>query len=272
MATDHYENFPVASLLMPARLRPAVLAIYAFARSADDIADEGDALPATRLAALDAYSHALLHMHEDPALVPQIFRQLHHVVSAWNLPLRPFQDLLSAFRQDVMTVRYADFDGLLEYCARSANPVGNLMLHLYGVPTPDNIAASDAICSALQLINFCQDISIDWKKGRIYLPLDDLERFGVTPGQIAAGCCDTHWQALMRFQLIRTRALLLSGAPLALRLRGRFGWELRLVVQGGLRILDRIEAVDYDVFMQRPVLRKRDWMAMIWAAVCMRQG
>lgn len=271
MATDHYENFPVASLLLPARLRPAVQAIYAFARSADDLADEGDALPAQRLAALAAYGDALEQMSRPHSAVPPIFANLQPVVAAWSLPLQPFRDLLSAFSQDVTTIRYPDFKTLLDYCTRSANPVGNLMLHLYEVPTATNLRDSDAICSALQLINFWQDVGIDWQKGRIYLPMDDLAWFGVTPQQISAGVVDANWRALMGFEVARARALLLSGAPLALRLPGRIGWELRLVVQGGLRILTRIEAADYDVFTRRPILGKSDWLTMAWAAIRMRR-
>lgn len=270
MAIDHYENFPVASFLLPARLRPAVEAIYRFARSADDLADEGDALPAARLAALDAYDDALLRMHDDPAGVPPLFGRLQAIVTAWALPLQPFHDLLSAFKQDVTTLRYPDYTALLDYCARSANPVGNLMLHLYEVPTAENVAASDAICTALQLINFWQDVAIDWQKGRIYLPLEDLARFGVSERHLADGIADAAWCELMRFEVARTRALMLQGAPLALRLPGRIGWELRLVVQGGLRILDRIEAAEHDVFRRRPVLGPRDWLAMAWAALRMR--
>ena len=171
----------------------------------------------------------------------------------------------------MVTTRYADFPALLDYCARSANPVGNLMLHLYGAANVDNLRTADAICSGLQIINFLQDVAIDWQKARIYVPLDDLERFGVTEEQIAAGQVDARWRNLMQFEVRRVRALMLSGAPLALRLPGRIGWELRLVVQGGLRILDRIEAADYDVFRQRPVLGARDWVAIGIAALRMRK-
>ena len=271
MAVDHYENFPVASFLLPPRLRPPVRAIYAFARSADDLADEGDAPPATRLAALAAYDEALDRMQRPGVPDSILFAELQSVVNVWKLPLKPFHDLLSAFSQDVVTTRYADFPALLDYCARSANPVGNLMLHLYGAVNADNLRASDAICSGLQIINFLQDVAIDWQKARIYVPLDDLERFGVTEEQIAAGQVDARWRNLMQFEVRRVRALMLSGAPLALRLPGRIGWELRLVMQGGLRILDRIEAAGYDVFRQRPVLGARDWIAIGIAALRMRK-
>ena len=179
------------------------------------------------------------------------------------------RDLLSAFRQDIVTTRYAGFEALLDYCARSANPVGLLMLSLYGAASERNVRDSDAICSALQLINFLQDVAIDRRKDRIYIPLDDLAAFGVDPAQLDRGIADQRWRALMAFEVQRARALMLGGAPLAARLPGRIGWELRLVVQGGLRILDRIEQVDYDVFTRRPQLKPADWAVMLWRAIRM---
>ncbi|QDD64987.1 squalene synthase HpnC [Herbaspirillum seropedicae] len=269
MAVDHYENFPVASLLLPARLRPAVAAIYAFARSADDIADEGDADPEERLAGLRAYEAQLdLIARQQPCIAP-MFEQLRQTISQHALPLQPLRDLLSAFRQDVVTTRYARYADLLDYCRRSANPVGTLMLHLYGAASEENLRDSDAICSALQLINFWQDVAIDWQKARIYLPLEDLAHFGVTEEDIAAGRSDSRWQQLMQFEVARARTLMLAGAPLAKRLPGRIGWELRLVVQGGLRILARIERVQGDVFGHRPKLGKTDWLAVGWRALTM---
>lgn len=284
MAVDHYENFPVASLLLPARLRPAVQAIYAFARSADDLADEGDALPAERLAALERYEAALRQIAAPgdgpsvdgpsvdgpPVDAPPLFDDLRQVFHAWQLPLQPFEDLLSAFKQDVTTARYPDYAALLDYCSRSADPVGNLMLHLYQAATPANLSAANAICSALQLINFLQDVAIDRDKGRIYLPQEDLIHFGVSERDILHGDGGANWHALMAFEVQRTRSLMYAGAPLALRLPGRIGWELRMVVQGGLRILARIEAADFDVFRQRPVLRWRDWLAIAHGALRMK--
>lgn len=269
MAVDHYENFPVASLLLPPRLRPAVTAIYAFARSADDLADEGDASAAQRLAALQAYETQLDLIEAGAPCEAPMFRRLQQTVREHKLPLQPLRDLLSAFRQDVVTARYARYEDLLDYCRRSANPVGTLMLHLYQTPDERNLRDSDAICSALQLINFWQDVAIDWQKARIYLPLEDLQRFDLGEEDIAAARCGNNWRRLMQFEVERTRALMLSGAPLARRLPGRIGWELRLVVQGGLRILERIEAVRGDVFRQRPKLGKRDWLAVAWRGVRM---
>ncbi|HCN89372.1 MAG TPA: squalene synthase HpnC [Oxalobacteraceae bacterium] len=272
MSIKHYENFPVASILLPAKLRPAVEAIYAFARSADDLADEGDAEPGARLSSLAAYEHGLDLIEQRKRATSLLFDRLDRIVRDRHLSLQPLRDLLSAFKQDVVTSRYATFDLLLDYCRRSANPVGALMLQLYGAADARNLRDSDAICSALQLINFCQDVAIDWKKNRIYLPQQDMERFGVSESQLAATRVDDAWRNLMRFEVGRARALICAGAPLALRLRGRIGWELRLVVQGGLRILECIEAADYDVFRRRPQLGKSDWLRLLWRAIWMKVG
>ena len=269
MPVDHYENFPVASILMPRRLVPAVEAIYAFARSADDIADEGDALPAERLAQLAAYDAALDAIEHGDTPAAPMFARLADALRRHALPLQPLRDLLSAFRQDVVTTRYPDYPTLLDYCRRSANPVGRLMLGLYGVGDALSLLESDAVCSALQLINFWQDVGIDIEKGRIYLPQDDLARFGVSEADLVQGVAGPAWRALMRFEVERARALMLEGAPLATRLPGRIGWELRLVVQGGLRILEAIERADYDVFRRRPQLKRLDGLVLLWRALRM---
>jgi squalene synthase HpnC len=269
VAVDHYENFPVASILLPRRLVPAVEAIYTFARSADDLADEGDATPSERLAALQAYEAALDGIAAGAPPDDPMFRRLAAVLAQFALPLQPLRDLLSAFKQDVVTTRYPDFARLLDYCRRSADPVGRLMLGLYGVGDATSLRESDAICTSLQLINFWQDVAIDVAKGRIYLPLDDLARFGVTQDAIEQGRTGPDWRALMRFETDRARALMLEGAPLATRLPGRIGWELRMVVQGGLRILEAIERVDFDVFRRRPRLKRLDWLTVGWRAVRM---
>jgi squalene synthase HpnC len=260
----HYENFPVASILLPGHLRPAVQVIYAFARSADDIADEGDAQPAERLAALHAYEAALARIDQELPQQDPLFTAVAKVMRQYQLSSAPFFALLSAFRQDVITTRYQTFAALLDYCARSADPVGALMLHLYGQADARNLRESNAICSALQLINFLQDVGVDWQKSRIYLPLEDLQRFGVSETDIANGEVNPAWRGLMAFEVARARAMLQSGAPLARRLPGRIGWELRLVIQGGMRILERIENADYDVFRRRPKLAVRDWLVILW--------
>lgn len=267
MTVEHYENFPVASILLPAGLRQPVAAIYAFARSADDIADEGDAMPTERLALLDNFRAELNAIEAGRSPDSPMFRRLAQDIRGHALPIQLFRDLLDAFSQDVVKQRYADFDELLDYCRRSANPIGRLMLHLYRALSEDNQLQSDCICSSLQLINFWQDVAIDWKKPRIYLPQDDLQRFGVSEAQIAAGRVDHNWRALMQFQIDRARDLMHRGAPLGRAIPGRIGLELRMVVAGGLRILEKIEAVDYDIFTRRPVLRALDWPLLSWRAL-----
>ena len=269
MPVDHYENFPVASILMPRRLVPAVEAIYAFARGADDVADEGEATPAERLAGLAEYEAALDAIAAGATPARPMFARLAGVVREFGLPLQPLRDLLSAFRQDVATTRYPDYPTLLDYCRRSADPVGHLMLALYGAVDARNLADSHAICTALQLINFWQDVAIDIGKGRIYLPQEDLDRFGVGQHDLRSGADTPAWRALMAFEVERARALMLQGAPLARRLPGRIGWELRLIVQGGLRILERIERAGYDVYRRRPRLARADYAVMLWRAVRM---
>jgi len=267
MAVDHYENFPVASILLPARLRHPVEVIYAFARSADDIADEGNATPQERQAQLDSYLKELDAIENSIPSQNELFIRLKDVIQQYNLPLQPFRDLISAFRQDTHTLQYYTYNTLMDYCQRSANPVGFLMLHLYGAATEDNIRMSNAICSALQLINFWQDIAVDWQKKRIYLPQEDLARFGITEENIATSTVNDAWHALMRFEIKRTRQLMLSGAALPKHIPGRIGWELRLVINGGLRILDRIESADYDIFRKRPTLKTRDWLHILWQSL-----
>ena len=266
MAVDHYENFPVASILLPTALREPVAAIYVFARSADDFADEGDHAPEERLAMLDRYRTELDAIECGQPAGDAVFRRLRPVIAEHDLPLQAFRNLLDAFSQDVVKTRYATFMELMDYCRRSADPVGRLLLKLFRADSPDNLRRSDAICSALQLINHWQDVAIDWRKGRIYLPTEDLCRFGVDETQIAEGRCDDRWRALMRFEVDRARALMLDGAPLGRDLPGRIGLEIRAIVAGGLRILERIEAVDHDVFRHRPTLGNGDWIRVLWRA------
>jgi squalene synthase HpnC len=246
----HYENFPVASLLLPARLRPPVEVIYRFARSADDLADEGSDPPAARLAKLEACRG-----------------EIEPIVREHGLPREPFADLLDAFSQDVVKTRYANYAELLDYCRRSANPVGRLLLHLFKRTSEADLGQSDAICTSLQLVNFWQDVTLDYAKGRIYLPQDEMAQHGVTEAHIAEARCDDAWRSLMAFQVGRTRRLMLSGAPLGRALPGRIGLEIRATVQGGLRILEKIEKIGYDVFRRRPVLRWRDWPVILARAL-----
>ena len=269
MSVGHYENFPVASVLLPAALRRPVTLIYRFARTADDFADEGDLAPHERLALLAGYRAELRRLEGGRSPESPLFRELGEVVAAHRLPLAPFHDLLDAFSQDVTKQRYANFAELMDYCRRSADPVGRLMLHLYGESDARNVACSDAICSALQLINFWQDVEIDFRKNRIYLPLDDMARFGVTEDQIAASDASGGWWDLMRYQIDRSRRMLSRGAPLAKSLPGRIGLEIRTVVQGGLRILEKLERARGDAFRHRPVLKAFDWPLMLCRALVM---
>lgn len=270
MAVDHYENFPVASFLLPPRLRYPVEVIYAFARSADDIADEGDASPKERQAELNQYLVELDKIELGVRPQGKLFIQLENVIQDYRLPLQPFRDLISAFKQDTQTTRYNTYDELLDYCRRSANPVGILMLHLYNAASEENIRMSDAICTALQLINFWQDVFVDWGKNRIYIPLEDMARFGVTEDIISTATANEAWCALMQYEVTRSRQLMLFGAPLSRLIPGRIGWELRFIVQGGLQILDRIESANFDVFRKRPELKKRDWMQIAWRCLLYR--
>jgi squalene synthase HpnC len=251
---DHYENFPVASVLLPARLRAPVEAIYHFAREADDIVDEGDATPQARLAALDARLLELDRMERGE--VPE-------------LPLyRELAVQTAAHRQDVTKTRYADFGELMHYCRRSANPIGRLLLHLYGETAPRSLAMSDGICSALQLINFLQDVDSDYRdRGRVYIPQDEMARFGISDQDIASRLASPGWRRLMNFQRDRARRLLQAGAPLGRVLRGRIGLELRAIVMGGDRVLEKLHAADGDVFGLRPVLRGLDWPLVFWRAL-----
>lgn len=270
MSVDHYENFPVASFLLPAPLRAPVAALYAFARSADDFADEGDLPAADRIAKLATYQAELDAIEQGRPSAHPIFQRLRPVIADHGLPLQLFRDLLDAFMQDVSQDRYADFAVLMDYCRRSADPVGRLMLHLFGQATPANLTRSDAICSALQLINHWQDVAIDLGKGprgRIYLPQDEMARFGIDDAALARRVASPDFRALLAFQVERARQLMLSGASLGWDLPGRIGLEIRAIVAGGLRILDKIEAAGYDVFTSRPVLRGPDWPLIFWRAL-----
>ena len=261
MAVGHYENFPVASWLLPASLRRPVALIYRFAREADDFADEGSDPREVRLARLEGF-RAELRSPQTP-----FFQTLNEAIAEHRLPVQLFDDLLDAFSQDVTKGRYANFAEVLDYCRRSANPVGRLLLVLFKAPSETNLQWSDSICTALQLINFWQDVSIDYAKGRIYLPQDEMARFQVSDAQIAEQRCDSHFQGLMRFQIRRAREMMLAGAPLASELGGRISLEIRTTIQGGLRILEKLESSGCDMFRHRPVLRWFDWPLLLARAL-----
>jgi squalene synthase HpnC len=266
LPVDHYENFPVASWLLPARVRPAIEAIYGFARGADDIADEGHLPDAERLKGLDAYLRALDAIEARRAPDAQ-FAAIAAAVREYRLPVALLRDLIDAFRQDVVKKRYADFAELIEYARRSANPIGRLLLHLFEQTDFRSLERSDAICSSLQLVNFWQDVAVDWQKGRVYIPQEDLARFGVGERQIGEQRADANWSALMAFECARAREMLRSGAPLARALPGRMGLEIHATVGGGAAILDRIDAVSGDVFRHRPVLTPFDWIRILGKVV-----
>ena len=273
MSIDHYENFPVASWLCPPRLRPAVRALYAYARTADDLADEGDALSAERLAALDAYEADLHAIARGQAPSPRwraVFDALAPVVRGYRLPLDLLCDLLSAFRQDVVQPSYPDRAALLDYCRRSADPVGRLVLHLHGIDDAASLDRSDAICTALQLANFWQDLGVDTRRGRLYVPQADCRRTGVDPDALLAGRDSPGLEALVHDLVGWTRERMLRGAPLVHRVGGRTGWELRLVVQGGLTILDKVERLGARVLHERPTLGRSDLPRMAVRALAMR--
>lgn len=276
MSVNHYENFPVASWLLPKHLRQPVTHVYWFSRSADDIADEGEHSDTWRLHQLKNYREALSQIDRNAlALNPEddryaIFTPLAPIIKTHQLPISLFNDLLTAFEQDVKVKRYQNQEQLHHYCKHSANPVGRILLHLYQELKQDSLVMSDAICTALQLANFWQDVAIDWQKDRIYVPLDTLQQFELDENYIAARCAgdptnaaqDVQWQKLMQQQVQYARDLLHSGKPLAKRLPGRIGIELRMIILGGLRILERLDQVQYNIFTARPKLGKTDWLLL----------
>lgn len=273
MSVDHYENFPVASVLCPPALRPAIGAIYRFARTADDLADEGDAPPALRLHDLAAYRADLQAIIDDRAPSARwrlVFEALRSTLRRHALPTALLTDLLSAFEQDVVKHRYADRSELLDYCRRSASPVGRLLLHLYGIDDATSLRQSDSICTALQLANFWQDLGVDARRGRLYVPSSDAARRGVDLEQLLARIDGPAVHMLIAELVDWTIDLMKAGAPLALSVPGRAGWELRLVVQGGLRILQKIQRAGYATLLQRPRLRAYDVPLLIWRAAWMR--
>jgi squalene synthase HpnC len=273
---DHYENFPVASWLCPPRLRRPVAAIYGFARTADDIADEGSAAAAQRLADLadcGADLQACFSGRPDSGRWPHVFIPLRRAVRDFQLPQQPLADLLTAFAQDVQHSRdstgYTSRTDLLDYCRRSANPVGRLLLHLYSISDSAAQEQSDAVCTALQLINFWQDVGLDVVRGRYYLPADDLLRHGLDPARPSTWAAAAGATALIADCAHWARSLMQSGAGIVHQVPGRAGWELRLVVQGGLRTLDRIEAMGLNTFAARPRLHAVDLPVMLWRALRM---
>ena len=271
LASRHYENFPVASVFLPRHLRAPIALIYSFARQADDFADEGDLSIEERLALLDEFREQLDLLQAYIKPKREFFLVLGKMIRSNKLPLSPFYDLLNAFSQDVVKTRYANYDEVLAYCAQSANPIGRLLLHLYGQASPENIKLSDHLCSALQLINFLQDIADDFKKNadkqRIYLSQDEMARFGVTEQMIADQVVNANWQQLMRFNLDRTSRLLQAGKPLGRILKGRIGFEMRMIIAGGERIICKLNQVNGDIYHHRPTLQPLDWLRIFFKAL-----
>ena len=256
----HYENFPVGSVLVPKAMRPHVCSIYAFARTADDFADEPGLDARERLVLLadwEARLKACLAHPDGP-----IFTALAETIRAYDLPVQLLEDLLAAFRMDVAIHRHQTHGDLLAYCAFSANPVGRLILHLFGYRGERYAQHSDALCSALQLVNFWQDIAIDFSRGRIYIPQDDLDRFGIAIADLREQRVTPQFRALMDALITRTYTLFQAGYPLLNAVHGRLRYELRLTYLGGMHILDKIRRNGYDIFRRRPTITKRDLFAL----------
>jgi len=271
LAQQHYENFPVASVFLPKALREPVALIYRFAREADDFADEGDISIEQRLSLLNDFREELHLLRAYIKPESAFFASLGAMIRSRNLPFAPFYDLLDAFSQDVRKTRYANYDEVLDYCQRSANPIGRLLLHLYGAANAENIRLSDNICSALQIINFCQDIAIDFEKNdgkqRIYLCQDEMAAFGISEAMLARQETNEDWQRFMQFNLQRASALLQAGKPLGCILSGRIGFEMRMIIAGGERIISKIGQVNGDVFKRRPTLKQWDWLLIFFKAL-----
>jgi squalene synthase HpnC len=297
VSVGHYENFPVASLALPASLRRPVKAIYTFARTADDLADEGNENAETRLAALEDFRQSLDAAASGQPTQSPLFGELAIQIAQWQLPIQPFHDLLDAFSQDVEKGSYTNFGEVIHYCRRSANPIGRLLLHLYHETSPRSLAYSDGICTALQLINFLQDVAIDWDKGRIYLPQDEMNKAGISkatlgilirgeaqdsskPGLLSSGrpivgipvvsihsSLESRWRDFMLAQIDRTRKILQAGAPLGLILKGRIGFELRMIIAGGDRILRKLQADPLGSLKHRRTLNAWDWTVMFTRAM-----
>ncbi len=267
MAQSHYENFPVASRLLPKHLRQPIAVIYAFARRADDFADEGNLTNEERVAALTDFGNKLDLIGQGKDVEDTTFIALADVIKQHQLPISLFHDLLTAFKMDVTKARYANFGEVMEYCRYSANPVGRLLLHLNKATSPQNLGYSDAVCSALQLTNFLQDISQDLEESdRNYIPLDEMKQFGVSEEDIHNKLTNPATRKLIGFQIRRTIKLMQSGAPLGKVLKGRMGLELRLTIMGGSRILYRLNQ-QYDDVFSRPRLSKWDIGWVIWKAI-----
>jgi phytoene synthase len=275
LARAHYENFPVASWLLPPRMRPHVAAVYAFARTADDFADEGQRTADERLRLLDDWQHRLHACVRRDHPDDRVFLALGTTIRDCNLPVSLFDDLLSAFRQDITTHRYATWSGVVDYCRRSANPVGRLVLRIAGYGDARLDRSSDAFCTALQLTNFWQDFDRDWQKGRLYVPLDDVRAENAQFRDLDDRRLTEDWRRVLRRVAARTRDLFDAGREVCDLVDGRLRHELRVTWLGGTQILDRLEQRGYDVFTSRPTLGVTDAPALLWRTLAWsrrRQG
>jgi len=283
LARSHYENFPVASRLLPRRLRPHVAAVYAFARTADDIADEPGREPVERLALLEDYRQRLTSGRGDPApgaspsrrpVSPPdvLFPALFDTIDRFDLPVSLFTDLLNAFEQDVTTTRYETWDQVLDYCRRSANPVGRIVLRLSGYRSESLDFASDGVCTALQLTNFWQDLAVDWSRGRLYVPAEAWRARGADTADLDRGAWTPAWRATLGDCGTRTRAQFERGRAVCDGVGGRLRYELRATWLGGMRILNRLERCGYDVFRARPSLGVVDGMVIAWRTLAWRRA
>lgn len=298
MSINHYENFPVASCVLPSRLRQPIRVIYAFARAADDLADEGTDSPDKRLAALREFEARLDRIERGETPDDQLFKKLAQVICDCQLSLQPFRDLLSAFKQDAVKTRYADFSEVMDYCRRSANPVGRLLMALFKDDTPRHLAYSDGLCASLQIINFLQDVAIDYRKGRIYLPQDELAKAGLSDsllgrliGQTLTSSApspetplklggipvistvsspEDRWRQFMLGQIKRVHKMLQASAPLGLALKGRTGFEARMIIAGGDRILHKLYLDPLAPLKRRVRLNPWDWLFMFFRALLKR--
>lgn len=276
LAREHYENFPVASRLLPRAMRPHVAALYAFARIADDFADEGARSDAARLSLLDDWGRRLDgaargDTKDDGSDLAAIFTAVGDTIRACNLDVGLLHDLLSAFRQDVTVKRYETWDTVFDYCRRSANPVGRLVLQMAGYRDAALATAADACCTALQLTNFWQDLELDWAKGRLYLPLSTLRETGADERDLDRRRLSPQWRVALAEAAGRTRTLFEAGRAVADGVTGRLRWELRATWLGGVRVLDRLEAVGFDVFHARPAIDGADALPLAWRLVTWRR-
>jgi squalene synthase HpnC len=260
-ASSHYENFPVVSLALPTSLRKHIAVIYQFARQADDLADEGDVSPEERIENLDKYTNKFTECLTCD-IENDFWPALKNTISEKRLSTEYFYALLSAFKQDVVKKRYKNYEQLLDYCSRSANPVGRLMLQLFDVRNEHAFYFSDLICTALQLTNFYQDVSVDYMKQRIYLPQDEMQKFGVSENLFEKKQNNANFKQLMRFQVERTSVLFEEGKNLLGYLPKSFLTQMKMTVLGGEKILQKIEEMDFDVMNHRPKLSKSDYFGI----------